>query len=657
MVTVHKRTASVAFFLLAIAGSPATPARALASASSQEAPVAPAQTKVPSKVPRPAASDLTTTDAALDKLLKPRVAAARKPAEKSSLARELAAMAREAGSDDAMRWSLLRRGLHLAASAGDERLHEELLDEQLERFDLPAQRTRVDQWRAFAEAAKGLKDKGLSARVEARLADLAEELAQAERLAPALDTLAQDAANPEANLAVGRHACFVERAWTRGLEHLARGADPALRDLAKGDLAAPTEPTPRLALGRAWLAWSARQKEPARTASSERGRAWLGRAWPAASGEERQDILTDLRAIWLQRADLAKERLDGRWTETAELPVREGLSTVRVLASPDRRTLLTTHWGYDAELQSVRPEDVRAAFWRLPEGKLLGEWPHAIDNPWHLSFSQDGNLLLLTGAVAAKGVLAIHAVPSGERLWQLEDAGSHLVRPGFGPDDRTLILPRDNGRGTIAWCRFDLATGRDLGVLVDDVNVASAAIGPDGRWIFALERDAIEGRGHLRLRDARTGALECQLHDSPIQEQPINHLVFAGATWGLTGAAHDDPTRPPAGAVPRVILWDLLAGVPLARAECTHPEVSLLKPSPSASWTMVHSSKYTPQPDGTSLGTSATELVNLATGSRLPLPPHWKVENPAWQLEYLGGGLVVGTDQNQRVKFWNIAAR
>jgi hypothetical protein len=611
----------------------------------------------PARAPRPAPAELASTDAALDKLLKQRIAAARKPADKSSLARELAAMAREAGSDEAIRWSLLRRGLQLAASAGDERLHEQLLDEQLARFDLPEPRARLDQWRAFAEAAKGLKDRSLSARVEARLAELTEELAQAERLAPSREALARDAADPAANLVVGRHECFTEREWARGLQRLSRGADPALGDLATRDLASPVDPAARIALGRAWLEFGARQKEPACSASSERGRMWLGRAWPRASGDERQDILTELRAIWLQRADAAKERLDGRWTETAELPVREGLSTARVLATPDRRMLLTTHWGWDAEQQRTRTEDVRAAFWRLPEGKLLVEWEHGIDNPWHLAFSQDGNLLLATGAVSAKAVLAVHAAPSGERLWRLDDAGSHLVRPGFGPGDRTLVVPRDNGHGTIAWVSFDLATGRDLGILVDNVDAASAVVGPDGRWIFALEREPADGRGVLVLRDTRTGAVANRMHDSIADSQIVQHLVFAGSTWAMTGAGPRNAAKPADGTGGIVILWDLLAGVELARSSCAHPEVSLLKPSPSASWAMVHSTKYTPLPDGASLATTSTELVNLAGGRRLPLPSHWKAENPSWQLEFLGGGLVVGTDEKQRVKFWTISAR
>jgi hypothetical protein len=607
---------------------------------------------------RPEASDVAATDAALEKLFKQRLAAARKPAEKSALARELGAMAREAGSDDAMRWSLLRLGMRLAASAGDERLHEDLLEEQLQRFDLPAPRTRLDQWRSFAEAAKGLKDKALSQRIEARLAELSEEIAEAERLAPALEMLAKDPADPAANLVVGRNACFVEREWARGLEHLARGSDPLLRELAARELSSLADASARLELGRSWLAFGARQKEPACTASSERGRAWLGRAWPDASGDERQTILTELRAIWLRRADIAKERLDGRWTETAELATPKDLGTNRVLVSPDRRTLLTTHWRWwDAEDESARAESVRAAFWRMPEGKLLAEWSHGIENPWHLAFSRDGILLLVTGQAASKRLLALHAVPSGDRLWTVEDAGDWILRPGFCADGRTLIAPRDNGRGSIAWCRFDLATGRELGIVLDDVDAMSAVVGPDGRWMLALERDLAAGRRQLVVRDTRTGALETRLQESSDDSGTLPALEFAGSTWALIGAGQGASAQPASGAGASVVLWDLLAGVPLAQAEVSHPEVSVVVPSPSAGWAMVHSTKYTPIEDGSRLATTATELVNLTTGRRLAPPAHWKRLSPPWQLDFLGGGLVVGTDENYRVKIWTIAPR
>jgi hypothetical protein len=75
----------------------------------------------------------------------------------------------------------------------------------------------------------------------------------------ALATLDRNAADPEANLVVGKYQCFIRDDWKNGLGPLSRGGDAALKALAEQELAAGTDAQAKAALADGW--WDRAAKE------------------------------------------------------------------------------------------------------------------------------------------------------------------------------------------------------------------------------------------------------------------------------------------------------------------------------------------------------------------------------------------------------------
>src|SRR5438270_213707 len=86
------------------------------------------------------------------------------------------------------------------------------------------------------------------------LAGLARTLLQEARDTTA-DRLREDTRDPKANLVMGRFQAFTKGNWEKGLPLLARGSDPALKALAKVELASPEDAQGQLALAEGW--WKA----------------------------------------------------------------------------------------------------------------------------------------------------------------------------------------------------------------------------------------------------------------------------------------------------------------------------------------------------------------------------------------------------------------
>ncbi len=65
-------------------------------------------------------------------------------------------------------------------------------------------------------------------------------------------TLRARPSDPAANLAFGRFLCFVKDDWGQGLQKLALGNDPALKQLAERELATPADAAAQAKLGDGW---------------------------------------------------------------------------------------------------------------------------------------------------------------------------------------------------------------------------------------------------------------------------------------------------------------------------------------------------------------------------------------------------------------------
>ena len=67
-----------------------------------------------------------------------------------------------------------------------------------------------------------------------------------------MEKLEQHPEDAEANLVVGKNLCFRKGDWDDGLDFLARGSDPVLKELAQNDLALPRDAKAQIELGDAW---------------------------------------------------------------------------------------------------------------------------------------------------------------------------------------------------------------------------------------------------------------------------------------------------------------------------------------------------------------------------------------------------------------------
>jgi hypothetical protein len=229
--------------------------------------------------------------------LKPDLDAAERPGAKSPLARKLLDEAAKATADPAAAFVHLQLAKQRAIDATDTEAALEAVEAAGKRFEINLLELKAETLTALAagkmpvEPRKFLGTQVMAAGEEALAADdyavaerllalaqtqfrqahdsaLAKQAAQRvaeakqrkEAYAPiqqACDVLATKPDDPQANLAVGKHYCFVKGDWTKGLPCLARAgdADPVLSKIAAAELAGPKLPAERLALADGW--WNA----------------------------------------------------------------------------------------------------------------------------------------------------------------------------------------------------------------------------------------------------------------------------------------------------------------------------------------------------------------------------------------------------------------
>ncbi|HEY5312384.1 MAG TPA: SUMF1/EgtB/PvdO family nonheme iron enzyme, partial [Pirellulales bacterium] len=229
-------------------------------------------------------------------------AGARQPEGKLDLAVKLLKQADESGDDVVARYVLLSQACDLAADLADSQLinkataalgasyRVEPLQMQVGIYQKLISKPRPAAGNSeLAEALLGLVDRA----IEAEQYDEAEQLAklalttagkardgqllkQAKAKVSEAGTLKHDYAivkdteeklakspnDGEANLGLGKYLCFVRHDWDKGLPHLAKGSDVALKALAERSIAASEQPAALAELGDRW--WDAAEKAKAK---------------------------------------------------------------------------------------------------------------------------------------------------------------------------------------------------------------------------------------------------------------------------------------------------------------------------------------------------------------------------------------------------------
>jgi hypothetical protein len=158
-------------------------------------------------------------------------------------------------------------------------------------------------------AARKARSTNLTTTAQNRRKDMELVQKEAERLKKYFKALEKDPEDQDATVEVGKFHCLLKGNWERGLPLLARQkADEKLRDLAKKDLAAPTQPNDQVEVGDGWWALAGTETGLAKWQLQKRAETWYKQAAP------------DLTGITKSRVDKRIKEVETQAVSRGEIP-------------------------------------------------------------------------------------------------------------------------------------------------------------------------------------------------------------------------------------------------------------------------------------------------------------------------------------------------
>jgi hypothetical protein len=277
----------------------------------------------PARVAVPSAAEQATAMKSAQDAYKDQYAQAKTPKAREALAAKLLDQARQSATgDSAGTFVLLRMARDLALQTADGLTAFQAIDAIEEKFEIDAaamkmetlaelvkkahtqldhlsiaeQATRLmDEASAagsFASAAQigklavaeGAKahDRDIVLLARRRLKEIQEAIKLGEQFKAAQAKLADEPDDPDANTTASTYYCFLMNDWEKGLPHLAKGHDAALKSLAQRELReSPKDPADRVKLADAW--WDLAQKADGRRKEKMllHAGSWYAKAQPA----------------------------------------------------------------------------------------------------------------------------------------------------------------------------------------------------------------------------------------------------------------------------------------------------------------------------------------------------------------------------------------
>jgi hypothetical protein len=150
--------------------------------------------------------------------------------------------------------------------------------------ELAAANDFVSAFRVLKNLLASTTDAATRAQFQVQQRGIESLKAAADRYAALAEKLKAAPDDPAANLAMGRHLCFIKGDWTRGLAFLARGGDPPLRALAAQELKHPTSAEAQAAVADAWWSAAESRREPEKDAIFGHARALYRSLLPRLNG-------------------------------------------------------------------------------------------------------------------------------------------------------------------------------------------------------------------------------------------------------------------------------------------------------------------------------------------------------------------------------------
>lgn len=532
----------------------------------EPAPADPVVKPPPSPPKHPAVPDaakIRDAEAAVRKALP--IDQAKTSRDKADLARTLLQTAANSGAKDAELYILLRMARDLAAQGMDVKTALEAIDARAGAFDVDAMGEKGDlfakttakgqdatAWSGAAldlaqeasEAddyetavklaaraevlARAANEKGLQETAKERSKELVDLKRVADGLKACFKTLETKPGDAAANVAVGKFLSLVKGEWKRGLPMLAKGSEPALKNLAEQELANPTDPAAQAALGEAWAAQAEKETPIYKARGRERAAEWLGRAIPG---------LTGLAKVSAERKLASMGPITGpKGQLTLDLGV--GVKMEMVYLKPGTFTMGSTETPKERWQVDERPEHrvtitkgfylgkyaVTQAQWEAVTGKNPSKWKGP-DLPVEQVSWEDCQDFLKKLNEKAKNQLKnrVVAMPT-EAQWEYACRAGTKTRWSFGDDEKAMVdygwTNANSGAQTHpvgqkkpnAWGLFDMHgnvwewcqdwAGPYSGDVADPTGPADGS----ARCLRggSLRRDAIESRSAIRSSNAPT---------------------------------------------------------------------------------------------------------------------------------------------------------
>ncbi len=557
------------------------------------------------KLPVPEAAKQAAAEKLIRDLFRKDYLAAKRPADKLTLAAKLMQQAEETKDDPAARFVLLREARDLATQAGDVSVALTAAEETIRGYDvepLPlklATLTAVgkltttaaankelaeavlrvldealteDQFDTAAKllavaepAARGAMSTALVSKVQARIKDMADLKQEAEAAQNAAETLRRKPDDPLANLVAGKYLCFRKGKWEQGLPMLARG-DDALAKLAKKDLAGPTEAAAQAEVGDGWWGLAEAMRGNAEITIKGRANFWYQKALPGVTGLTQTRIDQRIKEYAAKTSTQPSAAVSGeraRFTGHKDRVTCVAISangTRAVSGSADGTVIL---WDPETgqELQrlgshqgEVRGVAISADGNRVASGGRDGRAMYYILDNGRRTHSFSGFKSVECMTISSDGRSPLFGTATGTvMLWAPEPGSSSgrwsrargvvIQSVAFSPDGRLVLFAASDGIVRL----WDPLTKQESRLAARLPDVRSVAFSPDGRQVLTAGGDRV-----IRLWEVRRGK-EVRVFKGHTGR--INSVAFTSdGNYLLSGS--DDKT---------VRLWDAKTGRELHR--------------------------------------------------------------------------------------------
>ncbi len=546
------------------------------------------------------------------------LAKAKKPADKGVLAKRFFEQTDSADDDPVGQFVLLSQAAQLAAEAGMSGLVLKAVDRQAESFAIDPWQMKIELLEKAAgapvtnslkvplakdcltvidgavaaerfDAAQSLgrvalvvvrraRDRTLTKTIVQRVKELETIKAGYERAAAAKKTLAENPDDPAANTAWGTYLIAVRHDWSAGLPLLAKSDNAALADIAKKDLARPTDLADRVALADGWYDLGKNADRESKGAYESRAVWWYLQVRAEVDGLAKVRVEKRLGSINV--ATLHAIPPDIGIANPDAVPVGEmrqyefrGRFVHCLAVTPDGRRMAAVGSGGDFCLwetasgreligKKVDAEgliglaisrdgryaacggyDKNIHIFDLKTLKEVSQITTVAGKIMTLAFSADGRFVLSASWSGGKST-CLWNVANKQMVWHCARTGSFIHQVNISPDGRLAIT---GGTDKVAHL-IDMASGQEARALKSRGSyIETVTFTPNGRRAISAGEDAI-----ARVWDIETGREIGQLQG---HEQRVTEVAVSGSSRYALSVSIDSTVR----------LWDLESGQEVQR--------------------------------------------------------------------------------------------